>query len=131
MSEHFRRDHRKARKPHTCSMCARRIQPGETYLNGAGMDGGAAWSWKECAHCDALLEYARTMDDWEYYGPDTIVDWTPETMQQARVKAQWTRKWQRGNGDLFPVPRVLVGRHRYTGRPIPADIITGTEVAHD
>lgn len=44
--------HPRARTEHQCDDCHRTIRPGETYRRGVGMDGTAAWTWKECAQCE-------------------------------------------------------------------------------
>ncbi len=42
---------RKARKPHGCCECGRRIEPGEQYEYVAGKIDGDFRQWKTCAHC--------------------------------------------------------------------------------
>lgn len=93
----------KARASHRCDMCRRIIDPGETYLRGVGID-GTAWTWKECAHCDALRDVARAQCSETEYDEETIADWEPETWQQMRVKVQWRRQWRRFDGSLYPIP---------------------------
>lgn len=95
---------RTARKSHRCMLCARQISPGERYMHGAGMDGATAWTWAECAHCDALRSYvyARHWDD--HYDEELIAEWEPETVAHLRIKAMWNRRWRRTDGTLMPVP---------------------------
>ena len=100
----YKHTNRAARKPHQCMLCARQIAPGERYLHGAGMDGATAWTWAECAHCDALRAYvyARSWED--CYDEELISDWEPETVAHLRIKAMWKRQWRRPDGSLMPVP---------------------------
>lgn len=100
----------KARKPHRCMMCYRTIDPGETYRRGAGMDGSTAWTWIECGHCAEFVRVAfrRSWDD-ESYGDDLFIDFEPLDIAEARVRAQWRRKWRRLDGTLYPLP--LVGQY--------------------
>jgi hypothetical protein len=91
-----------ARKEHRCEICARVIRKGETYLRGVGLD-GTAWTWKECAHCEAMLTlYDIQWDD--TYCRDTVDDWAPGSVAEWRVKANWSRMWTRRDGSLIEVP---------------------------
>ena len=106
---HFHTEHPIARKPHLCEMCGRRIDPGEKYRRGSGMDGATAWTWIECAHCAALAAYIGRIDDYydEGYGFDLFHEWEPETVEHLRIKALATRRrWRRADGSLYPVPVV-------------------------
>lgn len=103
---YFHRTTPTARKPHRCNLCGRMIRPGETYHRGAGMDGGTAWTWRECAHCYALIPIVDTIDG-EYGWPDDFADWTPYTIPHARLRAMWRRRWTRADGTLYPVPVVV------------------------
>ena len=94
-----------ARKTHRCMLCARIIRPGEQYLRGAGMDGSHAWTWKECAHCDAIRDVARAAVYDDEYDDDLIGEWDPETLAHLRLKAMWKRQWTKRDGTLWPVPR--------------------------
>lgn len=99
-----------ARREHRCILCGRTIRPGEKYLRGAGMDGSSAWTWKECAHCDAIRDLARCDAGDDEYGDELIAEWEPGTLAYMRLKAMWRRKWTRGDGTLYPVPRKVM-RH--------------------
>lgn len=96
-----------ARKPHACDMCRRTIHPGEKYRRGAGMDGSSAWTWKECAHCAALVTVAwrRSHLD-EGYTEELFHDFEPQSIAEARVRAPMRRQWARCDGSLYPVPVV-------------------------
>jgi hypothetical protein len=84
------------------------IQPGETYRRSAAMDGGTAWTWRECAHCEVLLQWlVRTDALWggdDGYSQDSVVEWEPESLSDLRLKACWKQKWTRRDGALMPVP---------------------------
>lgn len=95
----------RARKPHTCSLCARTIDPGETYTRGFGADGGGAWTWKNCTHCEAFLTRAEVACDVEY-GVGDFECFEPSTVTEARWLVQWRRGWRRRDGALYPVPGV-------------------------
>ncbi len=41
----------KAKKPHRCDNCGRRIEVGQPYLRARIVDGGEAWVWKSHSHC--------------------------------------------------------------------------------
>ncbi len=106
---HFQDEHPVARKPHWCEMCGRRIDPGEKYRRGSGMDGSTAWTWRECAHCAALAAYVALDDPWDDdgYGPDLFTEWEPLTVEHLRLKALATRRrWRHTDGRLYPVPTV-------------------------
>lgn len=115
----------KARRPHRCWMCSRTIEPGETYRRSAGMDGGTAWTWIECAHCAELVRVAyRRVWDSDGYDEALLVDFEPESIAEARVLAQYRRKWRRRDGSLYPVPVVTVTEDRY-GFGYPTAIAPG------
>lgn len=100
---------RKALKPHICESCGRVIDKGEKYQRTFAIDSGDTWIYKECAHCTALVSLWCV---WEYsgtgegYTSDTIQEYRDEirTIPDARLWAQWHRKWRRGDGTLFPIP---------------------------
>lgn len=128
MSQHFHTETRTARKPHVCDLCTRRIDPGEKYRHGAGMDGTRAWTWKECAHCDALrdLAFRQWYDD--EYGSDLIAEWEPDTIPHLRLKAQWKRKWRHLDGTLMPVPEVIWSDENEYGYRTIADVRAGAPI---
>ena len=109
----------KARKAHRCQMCYRTISTGETYRRGAGMDGSTAWSFIECLHCAAFVRvaYARWGD--EGYDESLLIDFDPADIAEARVRAQWRRKWRRQDGTLYPPPVVTMHQDRFGfGHPV-------------
>ena len=103
----YKHTRRVARISHQCMLCARQIGPGETYLHGVGLDNGAAWTWKECAHCDALRSYVYTHHWDDHYDEELIYNWEPQTVAHLRLKAMWRRQWRRVDGTLMPVPVVV------------------------
>lgn len=46
----------KARRPHTCVECHRRIEPGSDYVRVVGKSDGRIWMVKLCAACDEILK---------------------------------------------------------------------------
>lgn len=103
---HFAEAHPRARKEHRCDDCGRTIRPGEKYRRGVGMDGATAWTWKECAHCEVLVEWLYRIDAvWgEGHTPETFAEWDPVTINEWRLKVGWRRKWTRRDGSLMDVP---------------------------
>lgn len=98
---------RQARKPHTCSLCYRTIDPGETYESQTNIYDGHIYTWKECAHCDAL----RRLIDFELYadldegiGPYDVGAYEPQSIAEARLIVGWRTKWRRKDGTLREVP---------------------------
>lgn len=109
---HYAHTYPKARKPHRCEDCGRTIDPGETYRRGAGIDGGTAWTWKECAHCCTLV-HLLWWGDSEGYGQETFDEWEPETVGHLRLKALWRKKWRRKDGGLYPIPTRVIEHDGY------------------
>lgn len=106
---HWCKTIRKALKTHICESCGRSIDKGEKYDRTFAIDGGDTWVYKECVHCAALVNIWCI---WDYcdasegYTLDTFHEYRDEirTITDARLWAQWHRKWRRGDGTLFPVP---------------------------
>lgn len=95
----------KARKAHTCELCGRVIDPGETYHRYDGIYEGRALTWKQCQHCDAAVR-AFDIEGWDDgVGPDDMGEWEPRTVTELRNKVYYSRQWRRPNGELYPVPR--------------------------
>lgn len=98
---------RKARKPHRCGTCGRTIDPGETYRHTCMVDGRDIWTWKECAHCRAMMNILRLWD-WadadDGFNPEWINDFEPKTIAEARIWIGWRGQWRRKDGTLREVP---------------------------
>lgn len=123
---HFTESHPVARKPHRCGTCGRTIRPGETYRRGAGMDGSHAWTWKECAHCEALIRYLTTFSgESEYDAEELVSDWDVYTIPHARIRAQYRARWTRRDGALYPIPHLIEQAHERYHYPQVADIAPG------
>lgn len=108
MIETLNRAARKARKQHHCSMCGRVIDPGETYDCSTNIYDGNLYTWKQCRHCDAMVQILK-LHDWAGYpdegiGPDDVGEFEPETIAQARIIIGWRGKWRRKDGTLREVP---------------------------
>lgn len=105
----FTRAHPTARKPHHCETCNRTIQTGETYMRGSGYGDGEAFTWKECAHCDVFVQLVTLRLREEEYSFDVIAQWDePHTIAEARVRAQWKRRWTNRAGHLYPIPNLVI-----------------------
>ena len=99
--------HPRARKAHRCDMCSRRIDPGETYLRGTGLD-GTAWTWKECAHCEAARLIYDISDGGEEYDPDLFDGWASGVRgagPELRAAAGYQSRWRTQSGAPWPIPR--------------------------
>lgn len=98
----------RARKEHKCQLCFRVIEPGETYRRQACVDGGAAYTFKACEHCDAyvpLIDLLGQMaDPWDGYTCEDLIEYEPQDVTEARWRAQYRRKWRRRDGALYPIP---------------------------
>lgn len=96
-----------ARKDHRCDLCDRIIGPGERYNRQRNIGEDGPYVFKVCAHCCALVRLT-TATDWADddagYAADDICEWEPGTIWEARLRAQYRRKWRRLDGRLYPVP---------------------------
>ena len=97
-------NHPTARKAHRCEMCARRIDVGERHLRGAGFD-GTAWSWRECAHCEAVRKM-YDINDGNEYNEDMFDVWAddPQDVPELRHAVGYRMRWRTRLGTLLPVP---------------------------
>ncbi len=97
-----------ARKAHRCDLCDRAIEPGESYRRCWIIGDDGPYTFKECAHCSACVTLSTVTETAHYYGEgyssDDFANWEPGTVWEARLRAQWRRKWRRRDGALFPVP---------------------------
>lgn len=102
---HWQIEHPTARKQHRCEMCLRIIEPGERYLRGSGMDGSSAWTWKECAHCEAM-RIIWDISDGEEYNGEMFYEWSREceSLAQLRHAASYRMQWRTRRGTLLPIP---------------------------
>lgn len=96
-----------ARKEHYCDACGRVISPGETYERQRVWDGAEAWTYRTCAHCEAVasLYDPRDLDDCLSY--DGYLGWTEDSardLAEVRAMAGWRHKWRTQSGALWPVP---------------------------
>lgn len=96
-----------ARKTHTCDMCSRTIEPGETYRRARSVGDDGPYTFKECGHCRLLLSLYGdefVWDWWEGYSPEDVIEWEPQTVATLRLKVQFRRRWRRRDGGLYPLP---------------------------
>jgi hypothetical protein len=83
--------HRKARKPHFCGLCGRRINPGDLHAYQNNVYDGRAYTWRDCIWCDrdSIVHYVSDwMGGWtdEGVGGEQAVEW-------ARQAAEWPKHW--------------------------------------
>lgn len=101
---------RRARKPHICSVCVRRIDPGETYTRQRVFDGGDAWTFQQCAHCSAVTAIYDPRDDDGAISSDAFAWWIedrPRDWAEAKAMASWRMGWRRrASRSLLPIPKV-------------------------
>lgn len=118
----------RARKAHVCDVCARTVEPGETYTRGVGLDGGAgAWTYRYCAHCAVLISYLADLFGLNEYEPAYLLeDWEPRTDAGRAVQASAARRWRTADGALTAVPQILREdpevAHRMTGITLPEQV---------
>lgn len=100
-------EHPRARVAHTCTICYRTIDAGETYWRGRGYDGGDAWTWRTCEHCYAV---GKIYDPRDYDGllsEDSYRDWLDDgarDIAELRHMVGLRMRWRNKQGDLLPVP---------------------------
>lgn len=100
---------RRARTMHTCWVCGRKIESGETYrVQKSYQDGWV--TFRECAHCVAVLETAWNLhlieDEWDRLDLyDALREWSVAT---ARMAVGIKRRWVAFCGyRLLPIPDVI------------------------
>lgn len=97
----------KARTEHTCSLCSRIIEPGETYYRHRMISDDGPYVWKQCAHCSAIIRIYGNDFVWDWhegYGPDDVQEWEPVTESGKQARADWGARWRGPDGALVPVP---------------------------
>ena len=91
-----------ARTRHRCGVCGRLVMPGETYWRQAGLDRGAAWTNKTCAHCERVIwAYNRVCFQDEWYA-ECVMEWLDD--EYPTVFAQMRSGWRWPDGELLPLP---------------------------
>lgn len=111
-----RRNERRARKPHVCTECWRRIEPGENYVEVVGLCDGQWDRFTTCRHCEAAgrwLEvacggYPYTMLGEELYehrpATDSLLD---------RLHDAFLTKWDNGTAAVPCVEAVVADAKAY------------------
>lgn len=97
----------KARKPHVCSNCWRKIDPGESYYRTRGFDGGDAWTFKQCAHCESVTKLYDPRDSDDMISVDGHLCWAedrPRDWAEARAMIGFKAQWRYLSGRLMPIP---------------------------
>ena len=75
----------KARKPHHCDSCQRKIPVGAVYMNQFCKDGGNVWSYKECEDCRTANEIIWDAGDYSYDDDwPRVCDYEPEDAETIR-----------------------------------------------
>lgn len=79
-----------ARTAHCCNVCHRRINPRETYVHCKGLIDGTFAVWRECRHCNSMIELYRIADlDGNRPGYDTVEDFEFTSITGLRHLAQF------------------------------------------
>ncbi len=86
----------------------RAIEPGEQYDRQRNIGDDGPYVFKACAHCEELRKVSTVTENADYFGEgytaDDYWEWEPSTVWEARLRAQFRRKWRRRDGSLFPLP---------------------------
>lgn len=104
-----------------CSLCFRRIDPGEEYERQRVGDGPGVWIFKSCAHCQAVLKYF-VLDPFDPYEGITVFDyenWADDTspdLAELRAQAGWKKGWRTQSGALWPCPTLETITKRLEGK---------------
>ena len=88
-----------ARVVHQCGGCGRTIHPGERYLRQRIVDVGDAWTWKECAHCEAVRP-ALFPDSWDETLPvasEVLGEYRNETVAHRVLWRALCQGWRRAD----------------------------------
>lgn len=97
----------KANKEHYCDACNRIIDKGEKYLHQAQLDNGTVQTYRECAHCAALV---RLWSLWsccdDGYNGNCFTEHYSRDVTDLRWQVQYRRRWRRRDGNLYPIPQV-------------------------
>ena len=100
----------KARKPHICSECGRKIEAGETYNVQRTVFDGNADSYKTCLHCQVVKSWlVKECGGYLYQG---VLEDINEHRNEgygfgvARLTAGMQNQWKRKDGRLWPVPKL-------------------------
>ncbi len=97
----FPRTYPRANREHMCVTCYRTIDKGERYVRGSGIWYGSPTSWKQCAHCDSMLD---RIDYDEEFCEDDYDSFEPRDIPELRALVHYRRKWRNSAGSLYPVP---------------------------
>lgn len=109
----YRERTRKARKPHICYECGRRIAPGESYHDAVGLSAESdRWeSYRLCEHCMAAGEWLRVMcGGWCYGGilEELQEHWDEEFCTRSVgllvLIVRMGDKWRDRHGVMVPPP---------------------------
>lgn len=84
----WRNTDRRARKPHVCATCHRRIERGEAYRVHASILDGHATTEKACADCTAVIDdFGR--DHHACFAPSSIINGLEQCVEEQ--EAGWER----------------------------------------
>lgn len=99
----------RARKPHQCDTCHRRIELGEVYRRVRVWEGDEAWTFRQCAHCDAVSRLWDTTDFDYCISESGFLSWSedrrPNDLTEARAIAGYRKCWRTQSGAFWPIPK--------------------------
>lgn len=91
-----------ARVRHRCRLCRRIVLPGEPYWRMAGLDNGAAWTYKACPHCFRVANtWSRRLEGDEWW-EDLIFEWLQD--EHPALWASLLAHWRFPDGEPLPLP---------------------------
>jgi len=93
---------RKARKPHECSECEKRIEPGEKYEHATGKTEGDMWVFDTCLvcaeiadafYCDGRLFGGMLWEEMHDTAFPVMTTGCLDRLKTAAAKAELLRRW--------------------------------------
>lgn len=98
----------KARKPHQCATCRRRIDPGEHYTSQFVVYYDVAQRFKQCSHCLAVWKIWCPEDGDGNISEDGYDCWASDAeardVAELRAMVHFRQQWRRKDGTFHPLP---------------------------
>jgi hypothetical protein len=107
MPSFYRATVSKARKPHQCGECGRKIKPGERYEAVAAIWDGNFGTAKTCSHCLDIRTFVKNSVPCFCWAHGSVLDDARVTIESAYWRAESEVK-----GLAFAVGRLVVARNR-------------------
>ena len=81
----------KARKPHRCDWCGKRIEIGEEHTVSTNV-GDGIYNWRECDRCATYVSQMMRMPD-KFYFDDGVGGWTSESFVEF-MREEYPATWE-------------------------------------